>query len=159
MFILPPLDESELARFRRPDLSLHKPVVGGLAIEVRQPTDPGFDSFVEHLDIHGFKPRSLRNTTCDVMVINGPVEEHTDNNGLTAICLIRSSLPIQYSDWISSHPRSEYSQEAQLITHSRTASLNRGDIVVFDSNRPHAWLSGFKCIVASIFVSRIRTPR
>lgn len=137
----------ELPRYSDGSLSRCEP--GGLVVFDRPNNYPGFPEFIRHLATCGYKPRR-RHSTCDFTITNGSIEYHDDSGlGLVAICLAHVEDPDP-----ASH---SYNYDAQLIMRSGAVSMNVGSVVVFNSNAKHAWLSGFPCVLASVFVSKLRT--
>ena len=131
-----------------------QPLPGGLRVFSQRPDDPGFAEFIAYLSAYGYK---LRKPTymypCDYALTVGSIEDHTDHgNGLTAVCLAGTLGTVHSTD---DYYASDYSCEGQLITRSGTASLDIGGVVVFNSNVRHAWLSGNRCVLACVSVSRI----
>ena len=126
------------------------PYPGGLWVHDQNLSCPGFPELVKHLADYGYKPRRTRGMAqCDFTMTNGSIEDHSDyGNGLVAICLAHVEDPDPANN--------EYNYDAQLLMRTGAASLNVGSVVVFNSSRNHAWLSGFKCVLASVFVSKVR---
>lgn len=114
------------------------------------PSDVGFPELVGHLDEQGYSPsRRHLNSTCDFTYVNGPIVWHKDKgNGLTALLLVNSTKPSTLAH--------DYAHVGELITSAGAFPLDPGDIVVFNSNNGHAWLSDFRCTFATVFVRRKR---
>lgn len=150
MHCLPGFFRTELFKLPRySNGSLRSCEPGGLVVLDCPNNHPGFPEFIEHLAACGYKPRR-RHADCDFTITNGSIEYHDDSGfGLVAICLAHVEDPDP-----ASH---SYNYDAQLITRSGAASMNVGNVVVFNSNAKHAWLSGFPCILASVSVSKLRT--
>jgi len=129
------------------DLRLNR---GELCVRTCSPTDFGFPGFVAHLSEQGYAPSTRRYAnTYDFTYVNGPITWHRDEgNGLTALLLVNSTEPIA-----TTH---DYAHVGELITSAGPFPMNPGDIVVFNSDSGHAWLSDFLCTFATVFVRRKR---
>lgn len=114
------------------------------------PADLGFPELATHLSKQGYAPAARRfASTYDLTYVNGPITWHQDEgNGLTTLLLINSTEPIT--------PNHDYTHVGELITSAGPFPMNPGDIVVFNSDSGHAWLSDFLCTFATVFVRRKR---
>ena len=96
-----------------------------------------------HLARSGWQPNqdALTWYPADITVVNGSAFVHKDKDyGIMAIALIDS----------------EY--ETQLITRHGGTIMSVGDVVVFDTDKWHAWISHGPCALAGICVRRITPP-
>lgn len=123
---------------------------GQLRVCACSPDESGFPELVGHLNEQGYAPSSRRfNTTYDFTYVNGPITWHEDQgNGLTALLLVNSTAPSTLAH--------DYPYVGELITSAGAFPLDPGDIVVFNSDSGHAWLSDFRCTFATVFVRRKR---
>ena len=114
------------------------------------PDECGFPELVGHLDEQGYSPsRRQLVTTYDFTYVNGPIAWHEDKgNGLTALLLVNSTEPSTLAH--------QYAHVGELITSAGAFPLHPGDIVIFNSDSGHAWLSDFRCTFATVFVRRKR---
>jgi hypothetical protein len=77
----------------------------------------------------------------DITIVNGSAYVHTDNDyGIMAITLIDSG------------------GETELITRHGGTRMRVGDVVVFNTDEWHAWISHGPCALAGICVRRITPP-
>ena len=157
MHILPFFPDTHL--FKVPDYFANitaQPLPGGLRAFPQASSDDGFLQLIQHLHAHGYRQRNPSDPwvdTCDFSIITGSVEEHVDGLGLVAICLAGTLGPVHCAaDYYSD----DYNHTAQLLTRSGTASLTEGSVVVFNSDVKHAWLSGHRCVLATVHVAKPR---
>jgi hypothetical protein len=97
-----------------------------------------------HLKHSGWQlnPDALALVSADVCIVNGSAFVHTDDDyGVMAIALIDSV------------------GEAELLTCHGGTRMTVGDVVVFDSDEWHAWISHGPCALAGICVQRITPPQ
>jgi hypothetical protein len=100
-------------------------------------------SFEHHLARCGWQPNPDAVTwpPADITVVNGSAYVHTDNDyGIMAITLIDSA------------------GETELITRHGGTRMTVGDVVVFNTDKWHAWISHGPCALAGICVQRITPP-
>ena len=99
--------------------------------------------FEHHLKRSGWQqnPDSAIWPPSDITVVNGSAFVHKDNDyGVMAIALIDSV------------------GDAELVTRHGGTRMKPGDVVVFDSDEWHAWISHGPCALASICVAPITPP-
>ena len=123
---------------------------GELSVRSCSPSDVGFPELVDHLDKQGYvSSRRQYTTTYDFTYVNGSIAWHEDKgNGLTALLLVNSTEPSTLAH--------DYAHVGELITAAGAFPLDPGDIVIFNSDSGHAWLSDFRCTFATVFVRRKR---
>ena len=100
--------------------------------------------FEHHLSGCGWEqnPDAAAAVLNDITIINGSVYVHTDDDyGVMAITLIDSA------------------GETELITSRGGVRMRVGDVVVFDTDRWHAWISHGPCAIAGMCVRRITPPQ
>ena len=96
-----------------------------------------------HLARCGWQPNPGAPTwyPAEITVVNGSAFVHKDKGyGIMAITLIDSA------------------DETELITRHGGTRMIVGDVVVFDTNKWHAWISHGPCALAGICVRRITPP-
>ena len=124
---------------------------GELRVTYYAPDELGFNALVAHLSEQTYTPARRRrfSATYDTTYTNGPIPWHRDSgNGLLALLLVASNEPeSSYHD---------YSYVGELITATGSFSMDPGDIVVFNSDSGHAWLSDFSCTFATVTLSKQR---
>jgi hypothetical protein len=99
--------------------------------------------FEHHLARSGWEENSDAATPVlnDITITNGSVYVHTDDDyGVMAITLIDSA------------------DETELITRHGGIRMMVGDVVVFDTDYWHAWISHGPCAIAGMCVQRITLP-
>jgi hypothetical protein len=99
--------------------------------------------FEHHLKRCGWEQNSDAVTLypADITIVNGSAFVHTDDDyGIMAITLIDSG------------------GETELITRHGGTRMTVGDVVVFDTDKWHAWISHGPCALAGICVRRITPP-
>lgn len=99
--------------------------------------------FEHHLARCGWQPNpdSVTWFPADITIVNGSAYVHRDNDyGVMAITLIDSG------------------GETELITRHGGTRMTVGDVVVFDTDKWHAWISHGPCALAGICVRRITPP-
>jgi len=145
--LLEPLDTDTLNRFDAGHC-VSIPSRGALGVDRRELEDPGFLDFVNHLGRFGYLPRNSNDgSVYDFTYANGPIPWHTDQGyGLVALLLLEVSVITQLDN--------EYSHAGELITASGAFPMDPGDIVVFNSDAGHAWLSDYVCTFATVYVRR-----
>ena len=97
-----------------------------------------------HLARYGWQPNpdALTWYPADITQVNGSAFVHTDDDyGIMAITLIDSA------------------GETELITRHGGTRMSVGDVVVFDTDKWHAWISHGFCALAGICVQRITPPQ
>lgn len=95
-----------------------------------------------HLERFGWRENPEPVYSSDITVVNGSAYVHKDNDfGVLGIALIDSG-----------------NDETELITRHGGVRMCVGDVVVFDSDEWHAWISHGPCALASICVAPIITP-
>jgi hypothetical protein len=121
---------------------------GALGVVPRGLEDPGFLDLVNHLGRSGYLPQNSKGSSVyDFTYVNGSLPWHTDQgNKLTALLLLEVSDVTMLGH--------QYSYAGQLITSSGAFPMDPGDIVVFNSDVGHAWLSDHFCTFATVFVRR-----
>lgn len=100
--------------------------------------------FEHHLERSGWKPNldALTLVPADICIVNGSAFVHTDDDyGVMAIALIDSV------------------GETELVTRHGGTRMNLGDVVVFDSDKWHAWISHGPAALAGICVAPITPPQ
>lgn len=99
--------------------------------------------FEHHLKRSGWKsnPDALTLVPADICVVNGSAFVHKDDDyGVMAIALIDSV------------------GEAELVTRWGGTKMTVGDVVVFDTDKWHAWISHGPAALAGICVAPITPP-
>lgn len=127
---------------------------GDLRVTYPSPGDLGFPALNTHLVEQGYMAACRRrfNHTYDITYTNGSIPWHYDSDyGLLALLLIASNEPES-----SYHG---YSYVGQLVTAAGPFPMDPGDIVVFNSDSGHAWLSDFSCTFATVTLSKKRAKR
>lgn len=102
-----------------------------------------FTPFEHHLKRCGWEQNSVAPTLypADITVVNGSAYVHTDNGyGIMAITLIDSA------------------GETELITRHGGTRGSVGDVIIFNTDEWHAWISHGPCALAGICVRRITPP-
>jgi hypothetical protein len=146
------LSVTDLAKFSPPDFFTNPtthPWRGGLVTSARTSNYPGFQELSDLLKDNGYKTRNPKSfqATYDFTVVNRSINWHKDADiGLIAICLIDSDESLSGAN--------EYTCTGELITRSGSCPMGIGDVVVFDSSRGHAWISGHCCLLATVAVRR-----
>ena len=100
--------------------------------------------FEHHLKRSGWRPNP-DGATCppaDITMVNGSAFVHTASDyGVMAIALIDST------------------GETELVTRYGGTRMTVGDVVVFDTNKWHAWISHGLCALAGICVAPITSSQ
>lgn len=127
---------------------------GELSVTYCAPDELGFNALTTHLNDHSYTPARRRRFSApyDITYTSGPIPWHRDSdNGLLALLLVASNEPeSSYHD---------YHYVGELITAAGPFSMDPGDIVVFNSDSGHAWLSDFSCTFATVTLSKKRAKR
>ena len=100
--------------------------------------------FENHLRGSGWQlnPDAATWPPADITIVNGSAFVHTDSDyGVMAIALIDSV------------------GETELVTRYGGTRMTVGDVVVFDTDKWHAWISHGLCALAGICVVPITTPQ
>lgn len=100
--------------------------------------------FEHHLKRSGWRPNpdAAICPPADITIVNGSAFVHTDDDyGVMAIALIDSVY------------------EAELVTHWGGTRMTVGDVVVFDTDKWHAWISHGPAALAGICVAPITPPQ
>lgn len=142
---LPP---EALAQFELPGTFTEQdeePAPGNLIVLSANEGIPGFAALIQHLENAGYQARQPGYASeCDFTIVNGSIGYHDDDLGWIAICMIGSDE--------ESHRNTGYQNCGQLITASGPADMDPGSVVVFDSSEWHAWISGCRCLLATICI-------
>jgi hypothetical protein len=129
-----------------PRSPIHYPsswTAGSIEIYSKLPRDMRLP-FEHHLERSGWQPNPdpLTLVPADICIVNGSAFVHTDDDyGIMAITLIDSV------------------GEAELVTRHGGTRMTVGDVVVFDTDKWHAWISHGPCALAGICVQRITPPQ
>jgi hypothetical protein len=102
-----------------------------------------FPRLLEHLDRYGYSFRSFKTYYAPITYtwVKGSACEHTDPGfGKVAGWLI-------YDKRINYNP-------PELMTRHGSTPVRVGDIVIFNSDLPHAWLSNGVCILAMVQIKK-----
>jgi hypothetical protein len=115
---------------------------GAIEIYSKLPRDMRLP-FEHHLRRSGWKSNldAIALVPADICIVNGSAFVHKDNVGIMAIALIDSV------------------GEAELVTSHGGTRMCVGDVVVFDTNKWHAWISHGPAALAGICVQRITPPQ
>ena len=108
--------------------------------------DEAIQAIIKKAENNGYKYANGRgryfNYSYDI--INGAICWHTDPGlGKVALALLNNG----HNDICG----------CQLITKHGALNVNQGDVIVFNADEKHAWISNSWCIVATVTVSKSRS--